>query len=160
MMNDDELAIRKLFTQFLDGWNAGSGEAFAAPFTDSIDFIGFDGTHFTDRAEFAAFHQTLFDKWLKGSRLIGEASVRFVTPDTAVVLAHGGTIMRGKSKASPVRDSIQTLTAVRTPDGWRFTSFQNTRLRPMTANRRHLVLWLVTDLLWRLAGKSGKGGTR
>lgn len=97
--------------------------------------------------------QTLFDKWLKGSRLTGTASIRFVTPDTAVVLATGGTILRGKTKPSRVRDSIQTLTAVRTEAGWRFTSFQNTRLRPMTANRRHLLLWLVTDLLWKFAGK-------
>src|SRR5690606_37653979 len=104
----------------------------------------------------AAFHQTLFDKWLKGSRLVGKATVRFVTSDTAVVVAHGGTILRGKSKPSPVRDSIQTLTAVRTSDGWRFTSFQNTRLRPMTANRRHLLLWLVTDQLWRMAGNGRK----
>jgi uncharacterized protein (TIGR02246 family) len=148
---NDEAALKALFTQFLDGWNAGRGEAFAAPFTEIIDFIGFDGTYFTDRTELAEFHQTLFDKWLKGSRLVGDMTVRFLTPDAALLVAHGGTIMRGKSKPSPVRDSIQTLTAVRTPDGWRLASFQNTRLRPMGASRIHTVLWLLTDLIWKVA---------
>jgi hypothetical protein len=27
-----------------DGWNGGNGNAFAAPYTDDVDFIGFDGT--------------------------------------------------------------------------------------------------------------------
>src|SRR5262245_14314186 len=93
----------------------------------------------------------LFDKWLRGSRLVGDATVRFVSPDTAVVVAPGSTIMRGRTEPSRVRDSVQTLTAVRTPDGWRFTSFQHTRLRSMTASRIHTLLWLVTDLLWMLA---------
>jgi uncharacterized protein (TIGR02246 family) len=147
----DTTEVQALFTRFLDGWNAGSGEAFLAPFTDTISFIGFDGTYFTDKSQCAAFHQTLFDKWLKGSRLIGEPTVRFTTPESAVIVAQGGTILRGKTKPSKVRDSIQTLTAVRTPEGWRLTSFQNTRLRPMAGG--NILLWLVTDLLWRLAAR-------
>ena len=35
----------------------------------------------------------------------------------------------------------------------RRTSFQNTRFRPMTANGMHVLLWLITDLLWKLAPK-------
>ena len=41
---DDEAAIRKLYQQMIDGWNAGNGNAFAAPYTDDSDFIGIDGT--------------------------------------------------------------------------------------------------------------------
>jgi hypothetical protein len=41
----DEVEIRRLYKQMIDGWNNGSGNAFAAPFTDDSDFIGFDGTH-------------------------------------------------------------------------------------------------------------------
>ena len=32
-------AVRELFQEILDGWNAGSGQRFAAPFTDPCDFI-------------------------------------------------------------------------------------------------------------------------
>jgi hypothetical protein len=66
-----------------------------------IDFIGFDGTRFTDKQTAAEF-QERFDKWLKRSRL---------------------------------------------------TSFQKTRFRPMTANGMHVLLWLITDQLEKLAPK-------
>ena len=63
----DEEAVRGLYQELMDGWNRGSGEAFAAVFTEDGDLIGFDGTHFEGRAEITTFHQELFDKWLKGS---------------------------------------------------------------------------------------------
>ena len=42
--SDDEAAIRVLYQQLMDGWNRGSGEAFAAPFAEdaarkSLHFI-------------------------------------------------------------------------------------------------------------------------
>jgi uncharacterized protein (TIGR02246 family) len=70
----DEAAVRDLFAQFLGGWNQGSGAAFAAPFTEEVTFIGFDGTYFTSRSDVETFHQTLFDKSLKGSRPMGETT--------------------------------------------------------------------------------------
>jgi hypothetical protein len=33
----DEAAIRALYQQLTDGWNKGSGEAFAAPFAEDND---------------------------------------------------------------------------------------------------------------------------
>ena len=68
----DEAAVRTLYQQLIDGWNQGSGTAFAAAFTEDGDLVAFDGTHFHGRAEIAPFHQELFDKWLKGSRLVGQ----------------------------------------------------------------------------------------
>jgi uncharacterized protein (TIGR02246 family) len=41
----DEAAIRGLYQQVIDGWNASSGDAFAAPFEEDSDLVGFDGTH-------------------------------------------------------------------------------------------------------------------
>ena len=41
---EDEAAVRALYRQMMDGWNKGSGEAFAAPFGQDGDFIAFDGT--------------------------------------------------------------------------------------------------------------------
>jgi uncharacterized protein (TIGR02246 family) len=54
------VAIRTLYKQMLDGWNSESGDAFARPFTDDSDFIGFDGTHMKGCQEIASFHQMLF----------------------------------------------------------------------------------------------------
>jgi uncharacterized protein (TIGR02246 family) len=147
----DEAAVRALYQQLLDGWNQGSGAAFAAVFTGDGDLIGFDGTHFKGREEIAPFHQQLFDKWLKGSRLVGEVKdVRFLSPDVALMHAVGSTVMRGKSEPSPERDSIQTLVATRQEgDHWRLAAFQNTRLHPMDSSAGPFLVWTLSDQLWK-----------
>src|SRR5215216_4918406 len=95
----DEAAVRALYQELMDGWNLGSGDAFAAVFTEDGDLMGCDGTHFKGRQEIAPFHQQLFDKWLKGSRLVGEVKdVRFLSPDVALMHALGGTVLRGRSE--------------------------------------------------------------
>jgi uncharacterized protein (TIGR02246 family) len=148
----DEAAVRALYQQLMDGWNQGSGDAFAAVFTEDGDLVGFDGTHLKGRQEIAPFHQQLFDKWLKGSRLVGQVKdVRLLHPDIAVMHAVGGTVMRGKSEPSPERDSIQTLVATRQEgDEWRLAAFQNTRLHPINNSAITFLIWTLSDLLWKV----------
>ncbi len=149
--SDDEAAIRDLYTELMDAWNKGSGEAFAATFDENGDLIGFDGTHFKGRKEIAPFHQQLFETYLKGTRLVGQVtSVRFLSPDVALMHALGGTVMRGKSRPSPERDSIQTLVATKRGGVWRLAAFQNTRVRPMGRSASGTFIWLVTDWLWKV----------
>lgn len=125
---DDEAAIRNLYQQLVDGWNAASGDAFAAPFEEDGVLVGFDGTHFKGRQEIVLFHQHLFDMFLKGSRLVGKVrSVRFLTPDVAVMHTVGGTVMAGQSDLEPERNSVQTLIAVKRNGKWSLAAFQNTR---------------------------------
>src|SRR5215204_5672880 len=78
-------------------------------------------------------------------------------PDVALVHAAGGTIMRGKAKTSPERDSIQTLVAVREGTEWRFAAFHNTRVRPIGSGAATFLIWALTDKLWRIfaPGKEG-----
>jgi uncharacterized protein (TIGR02246 family) len=110
MPSPDEAAVHALYQRLMDAWNTSSGEAYAAPFAEDGDLIGFDGTHFKGRHEIAPFHQRLFDTHLKGTRLVGQVtSVRFLSPDVALMHAVGGKVMRGKSAPTPERDSIQTL---------------------------------------------------
>ncbi len=148
----DEAAVRSLYQQLMDGWNQGSGAAFAAVFAEDGDLVAFDGTHFKGRQEIAPFHQRLFDKWMKGSRLVGQVKdVRFLSPDVAVMHAVGGTVMRGnKSEPSPERDSIQTLVAIRQGGEWRLAAFQNTRVRPIGGNVLAFLVWALSDWLWKV----------
>ena len=149
--SDDEAAIRALYTQLMDGWNNGSAEAFSAPFTEDGHLVAFDGTHFKGQHQMISFHQPLFDRWLKGTRLVGEVeSVRLLSSDVALMHARGGTIARGKSQPSPERDSIQTLVAIKRDRGWRLVAFQNTRVRPMSRSARNAFIWLFTDWLWKV----------
>jgi uncharacterized protein (TIGR02246 family) len=148
--NPDEAAIRELFGLLLDDWGRGDGEAYGSRFTDDADYVAFDGTRTTGRQEISASHQRLFDKFLKGTRLTGRVlSIKFPSPDVARVHATGGTVMRGKTKPSPERDSIQTLVAVREGAEWRFAAFHNSRVRPIGSNAATFLLWAVTDRLWR-----------
>jgi uncharacterized protein (TIGR02246 family) len=124
----NEATIRGLYQQTIDGWNVGNGDAFAAPYADDSDFIGFDGTYMKGPQEIASFHQMLFDKFLKGSRLVGKIrSVRFVTEDVAIMIAVGGTVMAGQSDIEPDRNSVHTIVAVKRESKWYFTAFQNSR---------------------------------
>ena len=157
----DERAIRALHGRMLEAWGAGDGEAFAAPFSDDALFIGFDGSVMRGRQQIAATHQEVFDRWMKGTRLVEERTdVRFVDPDVAIVHALGGTVPRGKSQPTPERDSIQTLVAARDARGWSFVAFQNTRLRPIGAGAVSALLWLVPDKLWRLSFRLSKTAPR
>ncbi len=146
----DEAAVRYLYQRLMDGWNRGSGEAFAAVFSEDGDLVAFDGTHFRGRKEIAPYHQQLFDKWMKGTRLVGRVKdVRFLSTDVALLHAVGGTVMRGKTKPSPERDSIQTLVATRQGSEWRLAAFQNTRIRPI-GNAVTFLVWALTDWLWKV----------
>jgi uncharacterized protein (TIGR02246 family) len=113
----------------MDGWNRGSGEAFAAPFAGDGDLVGFDGTHLKGRQEISSFHQQLFDTYVKGTRLVGKIrSVRFLTSDVALMHVVGGTIMAGQTDIEPERNSVQTLVATKDKKGeWHLAAFQNTR---------------------------------
>ena len=68
------------------------------------------------------------DTYVKGSRLVGKVrSVRFLTPEVAVMHAVGGTVMGGQIDIEPDRNSVQTLVAVKLTGGeWRLAAFQNT----------------------------------
>jgi uncharacterized protein (TIGR02246 family) len=151
--SDDEAAVRALYTQAMEGWNTGSGAAFAAPFAEDGHLVAFDGTHFKGRDEIVAFHQPLFDTWLKGTRLVATVeSVRFLSPDVALMHVLGGTVMRGNTRPAPERDSIQTLVALKRDGVWSLAAFQNTRVRPMSRSARSAFLWLFTDWLWKVLG--------
>jgi hypothetical protein len=83
--------------------------------------------------------------------------VNFLNPDVALVHAVGGTVMRGKTKPSPERDSIQTLVATREGGEWRFAALHNARVRPIGRNAASFLIWALTDLLWKVFAVNRKG---
>jgi uncharacterized protein (TIGR02246 family) len=70
----------------------------------------------------------LFDQFIKGTRLVGKVrSVRFLTPEVAIMHAVGGTVMQGQSDIEPERNSVQTIVATKQGSEWRIAAFQNSR---------------------------------
>jgi len=108
--NADEAAISSIPMQMIEVGNKGSGEGFAAPFTESADFIAFGGTHLKERQEIATFHQQIFDTVVERSRLVeGEVKfVRFLSPRLAVLHAAVKITLPGQTEPSPSRDSMQS----------------------------------------------------
>jgi uncharacterized protein (TIGR02246 family) len=124
----DEAAIRTIPRRMIEAWNRGDAAAFAAPFTDTADFIAFDGTHLVGRSEIAAFHEALFAAELKGTRLEGEAVfVRLLTSDLAVLHARAGTILAGEELAIPSRESMQLFVVTRHGGEWLAEAMLNAR---------------------------------
>lgn len=151
--DEGELAIRRLFQALLDAWGAGDATAYAALFTEDADYIAFDGVNQKGRAAILAGHQPLFERFLKGSRLVGEITgIRFPCPDVALIHTTGNTVLAGKTRPSPERASVQTFVAVKQDGEWRFTAFHNTRVRPIGGSFGGVVAWLLTDLIWKVLG--------
>ena len=125
----DRAAIRELFQQLLEDWGQEDGEAYGSRFTEDADYVAFDGSHTKGRQEISSSHQELFDRWVKGTRLVGSIeSVRFLGPEVALVHATGSTVFPGEDKPRPSRDSIQTLVAVKREGAWIFQAFHNSRI--------------------------------
>ena len=143
----DEFAVRDLFAELLAAWGRGDGQAYGALFTDDADYVAFDGSITKGRRAIAETHQRLFDTWLKGTRLVGQIdSLRFLDADAAVIVANGGTLMRGKVR--PVRPSAQTLVAAKRDGEWRFVSFQNTRIV-----KRNALQWILFGIGTKVFGR-------
>ena len=74
-------------------------------------------------------------------------SMRFLSPEVALVHTTGGTLMSWQSDASiPGRKSIQTLVARKRDGKWHFVAFHNTRIRPMDIET---IASGITNLLWQ-----------
>ena len=124
----DESAIRAFPRQMIDAWNRGSGEAFAAPFSETADFIAFEGTHLKGRKEIATFHQQTFDAVVKGTRLEGEVNfVRFVNPKLALMHVFIRVILPGQTETSPSRDSLPLYVVTKRDEGWQIEGLLNAR---------------------------------
>jgi uncharacterized protein (TIGR02246 family) len=127
----DTHEVTALLERMTAAWNAGDATAYAAQFTEDADYITWFGLHTESRAAIEAGHRHLFQGPLKGSTLPGAEDgtrkIRFLSPDVALIVSTGGLSTTGVDAPDDDRHSVLTLTAVRHPDGWRLSSFQNTR---------------------------------
>jgi uncharacterized protein (TIGR02246 family) len=127
-------SIRQLLRQLTDAWNDGDAVRYAAAFTEDADYITFFGLRMHGRKEIEDGHRHLFRLPIKlDSGNAGQAEVKSLADSAALVIVAGGSAVNGET--DPARNSIITLTAVDTRDGWRFASFQNTRVSDPGADR-------------------------
>ncbi|MBE1578948.1 SgcJ/EcaC family oxidoreductase [Amycolatopsis roodepoortensis] len=128
-MTDRQTEVLAVLGKLADAWNDGDAAAYASLFTEDADYVTFFGMNMPGRAMIESAHRSLFEGPLKGSKLGagGEAKVRFVRPDVAIVVSGGGSSL-ADGKPEPGRESTLTYVLVEESDGWRVASFQNTRV--------------------------------
>jgi uncharacterized protein (TIGR02246 family) len=130
----DEREIRAIVDRMFDAWGRGDAVAYHADLTDDADYVAFDGSR-RSKADSIRSHENLFRTVLYGSRLVGEVeSVRFVTPDVAVVHVTGSVVEGWRQTMRRRRLSLQTMVVVRRDGRWQVTAFHNTRVRPLSTS--------------------------
>jgi uncharacterized protein (TIGR02246 family) len=126
----DRTAIEAIVASLESAWNAGDGEAFAAPFTDDADFVNIRAEHMRTRAVIAAGHVGIFRSIYAGSRTQQTVqSARLLSDDVA--LAHVASVL--DAPTGPLAGhhvACYSLVLLRRPEGWRITSFHNTLQPP------------------------------
>lgn len=148
LSESDDAAVRALYRRMLDGWNARDADAFAAPFADDAEVIGFDGSLQLGKDEIAATLGRIFADHPTGTYYAAVKSVRAVEADLAILRAAVGIVPSGQSDINPALNAWQTLTVARRDGDWHAVLLQNTPAqfhgRPdlveaMSAELRHLL---------------------
>ncbi len=121
-----DTAVRALYRQLLDGWNQRDAEAYAAPFAEDAEVIGFDGSEMTGRAEITSTLRQIFADHVTAAYVCKVRSVRLLGPETAILRAIVGMVPPGQSDLNSAVNAHQTLVAVKRDGTWRIALFQNT----------------------------------
>lgn len=124
----DEAMLKSFPLAMIAAWNRGDAAAFAAPFAADATLIAFEGTQLDGRDAIAEFHQALFAKQRKGTRLDCDVKfVRFLDPETAVMHARCGVILAGRERPMASRESMQLFVCTRRSGEWRISALMSAR---------------------------------
>src|SRR5436309_9967999 len=121
-----EREIREIYRRILDGWNRRDAAAFAAPFADDGEVIGFDGSQTAGRARITAEMQRIFSDHATGSYVGKIRSVRMLGAHGALLRAVAGVVPAGQSGLEPKLNAVQALVAEQRKGGWQVILYQNT----------------------------------
>jgi uncharacterized protein (TIGR02246 family) len=149
-----ENAIRALYRSILDGWNNASGEAFAAPFADDGEAIGYDGSVHSGRTGIAAELDEIFAHHATAKYVARVKSVRLLGDDAGVLRAIAGLVPPDESDIDDRLNAHQTVVAARVDDQWRVVLLQNT---PAQFHGRPQLAQRMTDELREALHDSGFG---
>jgi uncharacterized protein (TIGR02246 family) len=124
--SDDEIAVRALYRAILDGWNMHRADAFAAPFAEGGEVIGFDGSEMIGRAEIGTTLGKIFADHVTAPYVSKVRSVHLLSPDVAILRAIAGMVPPGQSDLNPAVNAHQTLIASKRDGMWHVELFQTT----------------------------------
>lgn len=144
MSSSDEEAVRALYRQILNGWNQHDAAAFAAPFAENGEIIGFDGSQMFGRGEITTTLRQIFSSHVTAPYVSKVKSVRLVGPGVAILRAIVGMIPPGQKELNPAVNAHQTIVATQHDGRWRVELLQNT---PAQFHGRPELVQQMTDEL-------------
>ena len=124
--SSDEIAVGALYRQMIAGWNQRNGDAFATPFAQDAEVIGFDGSQMTGRVQIASTLGQIFADHITASYVSKVKSVRLLSPEVAVLRAIVGMVSPGQSDLNPAVNAHQTLVATKHGGRWYIALLQTT----------------------------------
>jgi uncharacterized protein (TIGR02246 family) len=124
--SSEETAVRALYQQLLASWNRRDAASYAALFEKDATVIGFDGSPMSGSGEIEATLRQIFADHITAAYIGKVRSLRFLSPDIALLHAIVGMVPPGKSDINPAVNALQTLVAISVDGQWRIAWFQNT----------------------------------
>jgi uncharacterized protein (TIGR02246 family) len=118
--------IRRLYEQILIAWNQQDAAAMAAPFEVDGNLVGFDGSQVDSRAAIEDHLRSIFADHPTAAYVAKVREVRMLGSNVGILRAIVGMIPPGSDDINPAGNTIQTLVAVQSVDGWRAALFQST----------------------------------
>ena len=138
-------AILELAQALQGAWNRGDAAGYASLFTDDADFVAWNGSYGRGRQAIEDAHRALFAGPLAGSvmALVGDGagsappeSIRFVSPDVAIMVISGAVARADQSAWRPDHRSVQTFVLTKNGGTWRVAAFHNTRQQAEAMTRQ------------------------
>ena len=121
-----DVEVRTLYRELLDGWNQRDAAAFAAPFAEDGEVIGFDGSQMTGRAEIASTLGQIFADHVTAPYMSKVRCVCLLSPEVAILRAIVGMVPPGQLDLNPALNAHQTLVAAKRDGTWRIELLQTT----------------------------------
>jgi uncharacterized protein (TIGR02246 family) len=122
----EDVEIRGLYQEILDGWNAHSGEAMGARFAEEAEVVGFDGSQMSGREAIIAEMERVFASHVTAAYVGKVRRVIALAPGAALLRAVAGMVPPGQDDINPAVNTIHSLVAAQRDGQWRVVLFQST----------------------------------